>query len=219
MAKLRHRIGRVRVVGQEQGGEGVPQLVGRQALGQWPVGSLERQLLGFFNYRVHHPLTGVVYVAVPTPCRGEHRLEWSDLPSACEIGAELVAEHREQVDLPSRRVGLGPRNFDSPRRQVDVMASKRTCLPDPKSREYERCHERPPARSPRVRLGVEFRCCVEHGGDLIHRIEIDRPRSLGLHLAAPRIHTNRVTVDQLALMGDVENLAEASERPVDRPRR
>jgi len=95
MAELGHRIGRVGVMGQEQRGEGVTQFVGRQTLGQRSAGSLERQFFGLLNHRIDHSLPGVIAIALRTPCRWEHRLGGSNLPSACQVGAQLVAEHGE----------------------------------------------------------------------------------------------------------------------------
>ena len=73
-------------------------------------------------------------------------------------------------------------------------------------------------RSARLRLGVELGRGVEQRVDLLGAVEADRPLALRLQLAVAGVDADRVARDQIALLGDGEDLPEPGDRLVDRLR-
>ena len=77
-------------------------------------------------------------------------------------------------------------------------------------------NQRAPAGGPGLRLRIELRSCVDHRDDLLGRVEEHGAAPRRLEFAVPRVDAHGVARDQVAFLGDGEDLTQARDRLVDR---
>jgi hypothetical protein len=129
-----------------------------------------------------HALAGVVLVA-PTPggSREDEVVRLGPVGGVA-VDRQLVAERGEDVDEPDAGLGLRVSDRDPAVGEVDVLPEQGRGLADTQAGVDERRDQRAAAGCPSCGLGVELRGGVDQGGDLLGRLEVDRPLALGLEL-------------------------------------
>lgn len=78
----------------------------RQALWKWNVATFDQLLVGSHHCLVEHPPADVALDRFGSGGGGEYEPAGTNVRSLRLVGGQLVAEHRQQVDLAHPSVGL-----------------------------------------------------------------------------------------------------------------
>jgi hypothetical protein len=142
--KLIHDVACVDAESDEDRGEGVAQLVGRQAFGQRRFPCFDQLLVGVLDRLVEYATANVALGELGACGAGKDIVVWGAVGALRLVPYELIAQHGQEVYFPCAGVCLGFKHDESIAGGIDMAPAQVGQLTDAQSGEHERCQERSP---------------------------------------------------------------------------
>ncbi len=125
--------------------------------------------------RQQHAAAHVAHALALARRRAEHERRRRQVARARPQRQQLVAQHRQDPDLPHAGLGLGLSDHDLAARQVDVAPRQRQGLRDPQPGEHERREQRAPLAASAA-AGVDPARRVEQRRDVVGAVDVAAAR-------------------------------------------